>query len=93
MSKLFQSKRAARKYLDAQGGVLLDFGTSGAGFSGSFYDVREKINGGPPTIEWKQTYVVCDFTEASEYREEVGGEEYLHSLIDYDETRVRRTKR
>lgn len=92
MAELFRTKRAARKYLDQHGGVLLDFGTAGAAYSGSFYNVKDKINGGLPDIDWQQTYGVCDFDEAVEYREENGGEEYLHGLIGYDETRLRRAR-
>lgn len=92
MTELFRTQRAARKYLDQYGDVLLDFGTAGGGYGGSFYRVKESPFGGPPEIIWEQTYCVCDFDEAAEYREEHGGAEYLHSLIDYDETRVRRAK-
>lgn len=90
MAKLFKSKRAARKYLDDAGGVLLDFGTSGFGYGGSFYDVEEKTNGGRPFVKSIQTYAVCDGDEAAEYRSHLGGAEYIDGLIDYDETRKRR---
>ena len=89
MAKLFKSKRAARKYLEYSGGVLLDFGTSGLGYSGSFYDVQEKPNGGPPSIKPTQTYAVCDGDEAAEFRSHLGGEKYIAGLIDFDETRQR----
>ena len=90
MTKLFKSKRAARKYLEYSGGVLLDFGTSGG--SGGFYDVQEKPNGGPPSIKFKQTYAVCDYDEAAAFRSHLGCEKYIAGLIDFDETRVRRLK-
>ena len=90
MARLFKSKRTARKYLDEVGGVLLDFGTSGLGYGGSFYDVREKANGGPPSIDSTQTYAVCDGDEAVEFRSHLGGEEYINGLIDFDETRKRK---
>jgi len=90
MAKLFKSKRAARKYLDYSGGVLLDFGTSGLGYGGSFYTVQEKGNGGPPFINSTQTYAVCETDEAAELRSHLGGEEYINGLIDFDETRKRK---
>lgn len=92
MAELFRTQRAARKYLDQHGDVLLDFGEYGSGYGGSFYRVKESVFGGPPEIIWEQTYGVCDFDEAAEYRAEHGGAEYLHSLIGYDETRLRRAK-
>jgi len=92
MTELFRTQRAARKYLDQYGDVLLDFGTAGGGYGGSFYRVKESPFGGPPEIIWEQTYCVCDFDEAAEYREEHGGAEYLDGLIGYDETRLRRAK-
>jgi len=92
MAKLFKSKRAARKYLEDAGGVLLDFGTSGFGYAGSFYDVQKRTNGGPPSINSTQTYAVCDSYEASEFRSHLGGDEYINGLIDFDETRQRRRR-
>jgi hypothetical protein len=66
MAELFRTQRAARKYLDQYGDVLLDFGTAGGGYGGSFYRVKESPFGGPPEIIWEQTYCVCDFDEAAD---------------------------
>ena len=92
MARLFKSKRAARKYLEHSGGVLLNFGTSGLGYGGSFYDVQEKANGGRPYINSAQTYAVCESDEAVEFRSHLGGEKYIDGLIDFDETRKRKRR-
>jgi|TARA_R110002020_G_scaffold25641_3_gene83246 hypothetical protein len=91
MTELFKTRRSARKYLDEHGGVLLDFGTAGAGYAGSFYAIKENPLGrGMPKTEWLQTYAVCEYSEAVEFRQHCGGEKHLDNLIEYDETRQRR---
>jgi len=91
MAKLFKTIRSARKYHAESGGVLLDFGESGAGYSGSFYKIKKRAQGMPHT-QWQQTYGVMEYEEALECRQENGGKNYLDSLIGFDETRKRRLR-